>query len=456
MKRFVLICLILCSWFNAQAEDVELIACDNSLEMVDWGLEFIKHAEHSIEFSPCFFGGYLFQDYMLAIEEQMIKHRKLQVHLFLSPLFLEPMNRDLLQRLQKRFPRQLHIAYTVTDLQFTSKDMVTTDNHINMLVVDELYFTTGGTNFDDALVCEGTKPRVGRQKQCAMGAHLASGARDQDVVGRSKVIATGLRTIFYQCFALWKEYNNQASFSNKDPASYKTNRYKLINDEQSIFVKKFETSPDLITLDCSHIEIVLGSPHQKSNAIKEKYIEEIDKAQSSIVIGNLHFAPVDSIMDALQRAAKRGVKITIITNGIHDRSPASNSMISWPNRVAYLPLLFGRNFCSWQKKQCESVVLNQVDFYEYYVDNILYHKKVMVVDDKTFVIGSYNLALRSDLCDYELNLIIHSKQVAKKALTILERDQRHSIKIKHEQIKDWYFDPLVQYKAAIQLSLIHI
>ncbi len=450
MKKLLLICLLAFGSFSLKAEEIKLIACENSLEMADWGLEFIKHAEQSIDFAACFFGGSILHEYMCAIEEQIKKHRHLQVYILMSPSFVETKDRVLLNRLEKQYSRQLHITYSITDLKFTLTHVITTDNHMKMLVVDETYFTTGGTNLDDVLCTEGTVPKKKRIKDCMIGGRLASGARDQDVVGKSPELARNMRQTFHQHIALWNDYHKGNRFSSKNPEAFASkSAYKEIDSKRRPVVTRFEESTLPFTLDLSKVQMILGGPYQSSNKITSEYARLISEAKSEIVIANLHFSSVSPIMNQLKAASARGVKMSVVTNGINDCSPSCNEMISWPNRISYLPVLYGCDYRFYEKSKCISATPCNANFYEYHVEDMLYHKKVMIIDRRYFVIGSYNLSLRSDNSDYEMILVIDSKEMAERAIQIINRDLEVSLKISNEQIRDWYFDPSVAYKAMV-------
>ncbi|MCH9609347.1 MAG: Cardiolipin synthase [Chlamydiales bacterium] len=443
--------LVLCLLFGVlKGEDVKIIACDNSLEMVDWGLEFIQHAEQSIDFAACFFGGEVLQTYLKSIEEQMRKHPKLKVNILMMPTFLEPRDKEFLFRLEREFTRQLHVTQTSSVIH-VGKELFAIDNHVKMLVVDETYFTMGGTNLDDALCAEGTFPKERRKKEVLIGDKLPSGARDQDVVGRSALIAKEMRQKFHKLTTVWDEYNKYKRFASTNPDDFEgKTRYEEIDKGRRPFVEKFECADEPITIDSSQIKMILSGSMHNPNWITQEYCHLIENAKKEIVIGNLHFAPAEPMMDKLINASKRGVKTTVITNGIHDRAPSCNAYMSWPNRMNYLPLLYGKKFSFWEKSRCKNTPKCDAHFYEYYVKDILYHKKVMVVDRRYFVIGSYNLGLRSDQADYEYVFVIDSPQVAEEALKVLDKDIKFSLPVSEKKIQEWYFKPMISYQAEVQ------
>lgn len=449
MKRYLISLILLCSPL-LHAEEVKLLACQNSLETVDYGLAFIEKAEQSIEFAPCFFGGEVCQKYLQAIEKRIKLNTRLQAYILCTTTLLEENDKAYLAQLQKSYPRQFHLAYssTVVDL---SKDLSAIDNHVKMLVVDERYFSLGGTNYDDSMCSDGTTPVNRPHGDGIIAANLPSGSRDQDLIGKSQEVARELRLVFHKLFALWTEYNKVMRFTSKDPDDY-VNKwlFKEIDRFRRPYVERFENDPRVLTVDSSAIQVQLGGPKPSPNLITKAYIKLLDEAKQEVTIGNLYFSPIDPLMDAFKRAAKRGIKIKVITNGVNDKAPAYNEMFAWANRISYLPVVYGRDFHLWEKHKCKKCTPLDVEFYEYYVKDILYHKKVMVVDERFVVIGSYNLGHRSDMSDYELAVIVDSKELAAQALEPLKVDFTNSLKVSIEKMQEWYFDPIISYKSEVQ------
>lgn len=66
----------------------------------------------------------------------------------------------------------------------------------------------------------------------------------------------------------------------------------------------------------------------------------------------------------------------------------------------------------------------------------------MLVDDHILVIGSYNFGKKSNDCDYECIVVIDSKEAVSKAQVVFEKDLRLSKSVTHDDIINWYFDPV--------------
>jgi phosphatidylserine/phosphatidylglycerophosphate/cardiolipin synthase-like enzyme len=452
MKKFIFLFLVIFSFQKVKAEDHQIIVCENSLEMIQWAHKLIGHAEQSIEFSPCFFGGQLLHEMLGTIEAKLKTHPKLKVSLIMSMAFLEPSDIELVTRLQKQYFRQFHVSFTSSVITI-GQDLVAVDNHVKMLVVDEQYFIVGGTNYDYSICSEGTTTPKKRIKDCLIGSKLSSGARDQDVIGKG-CVAKELRYHFYLLSALWDDYNKSKKLASADPYFYASkSRIWDLDETKKRPLQAFDSFQDKVSLADHHIQMILGSPTDSPNKITKAYCDLINSAEKEIWIGNLHYAPVDPIAKALMQAVKRGVKVHVISNGVHDNSPESTRFISLPNRLYYIPTFYGRTFGFFDKSKCQKMPVGAVKIYEYNVFDILYHKKVMIVDNHTFVVGSYNLGFRSDNSDHELIMIIQNSEVAHKARTILQRDILFSREVTPQMARDWYFDPILNYQAEVQRKL---
>lgn len=196
--------------------------------------------------------------------------------------------------------------------------------------------------------------------------------------------------------------------------------------------------------------MVIGGPHQSPNAITKEYVRLINEAKEEIIIANLYFCPVDDVYNALMGAVNRGVKLTVLTNGISDYSPQYTKYFCWANRINYAPLLYGKKFSMWDSRYATNAELKKVRFFEYHVKDILLHKKMMVIDGRYSVIGSYNLGYRSDIGEYEMIVIFDAQEIANDLKKVHEKDLSYSIEISPKEISGWYFDPLKQALANIQ------
>ena len=318
-------------------------------------------------------------------------------------------------------------------------DITGIDNHAKCFIVDEKYFSLGGTNLDVAACTEGTwTPPRNYNKSPLISQIWPSGMRDQDLVGKGE-LASQLRHHFHKFYALWENYNRTGVFE-KDPEKFANNNH-YFQVTQRAAVAKFDQSEKRRFLNRDKVKILIGGPHQQLSLITQEYVRLIDAAQKEIIIANLYFCPVDSIFQALLRAVNRGVKITVITNGVSDMAPDYTQYFCWANRIHYVPLFYGRTFLLWDQWNMGGLPVKDTRIFEYHVKDILLHKKMMIVDGRTLVVGSYNFGSRSDNGDYELVLVAESEELAEDLKKVHEKDLSHSRQVFPAEACSWYFDP---------------
>ncbi len=127
---------------------------------------------------------------------------------------------------------------------------------------------------------------------------------------------------------------------------------------------------------------------RNKNEISKTYIELFNNAQSHITILCSYFLPGKLIRAALKQAAKRGVKIRVVTAG-----PSDVMLAKYAERWLY----------DW-------LLRHNIELYEY--QPVVLHAKVAVCDGQWFTIGSYNINDLSAYASIELNLDVQNASLA--------------------------------------------
>lgn len=448
-----LLLLTCCLSAHEPLKENVVIPCENGLEMFEWALDFIRNAERSIEFVPCFPGGKIMHRALDAIEQRLEERPDLQVYYLCAWLCMESEDSDRLNSLKARYPRNFHQAYAFNILKLVPH-YATIDNHVKCLVVDETYFTVGGTNFDEAFCTDGSYtpkrlPQAHREKGPAA-------ARDSDIVGRGP-LAKELRQMIFAIFSLWENYE-QKGYSRFEPDPVHTrhcNHYVAHEEGFRGWTPRFEESPSKVTV--ANIQMIFGAPTQyPHNRITQAYCKLLEGAKEEVVIGNLYFTPVPPLYQKLIQTANRGVALSIHTNGSSGTTPTMTDYFAWGGRISYLPMLFGREFASNERMLLPRLKPNAVQIYEYAVPDVLYHKKIMVVDRRYTILGSYNFGLKSHYTDYELTVVIDSEEVANYFLKVFEKDESLSTRVSQEEMAEWYFNPWIYCKGKSQKNVLAI
>ena len=176
-------------------------------------------------------------------------------------------------------------------------------------------------------------------------------------------------------------------------------------------------------LDFSQGDVaVLGSVPSRSSPLVGFIRRLIDGARKSIDLTMAYFAPPEEFIDALCRAARRGVRVRLMVPGKGD-----------------VPILViaARSFY-------EKLMAAGVEVYER--QSVVLHAKTLVVDQEVTVIGSTNLDYRSIEYNLELSTAIKSEQFGHHARALFDHDVRFARQI---LLKEWrkrtYRDQFVQW-----------
>ncbi|HEY0561928.1 MAG TPA: cardiolipin synthase ClsB [Methylophilus sp.] len=145
--------------------------------------------------------------------------------------------------------------------------------------------------------------------------------------------------------------------------------------------------------------------------IEEAYLEAIQHAKQEIIIANAYFLPGRRFRQALVKASKRGVKVSLYLQG-----SKSQHVIMFANYAFYHYFL-----------------ANHIQIFEYRKSEM--HCKVAVIDEHWATVGSSNIDPFSMLLANEANIIVLDNQFALALRTeITHAIQAHALPI---SLKDW-------------------
>lgn len=160
--------------------------------------------------------------------------------------------------------------------------------------------------------------------------------------------------------------------------------------------------PDLPAYSNVMMQTVNSGPLRDEREISRGILQAIYDAKESIFIQTPYFIPPDSMSEALQSAATRGVDVRLMVAGKSD-----------------VPLVQVASR-SFYKEMMES----GVKVYTY--NGGFLHSKLMTFDNSLTLIGSVNFDFRSFEHNFEVETFIYDKEVAAQAVTIFVKDQRES------------------------------
>lgn len=154
---------------------------------------------------------------------------------------------------------------------------------------------------------------------------------------------------------------------------------------------------------------VIGSKPDGDYEIYKAYILAMQEAKTSIHITNSYFVPDAQMVDALTKAAQRGVDVKIVFPGVSDTGLVRHA---------------GRSFYS-------QLMASGVRIFE--LQASVLHAKTAVIDGYWSTVGSTNLDMRSFLHNSEVNLIAIDQNFGTVMESAFNEDLKNSVEITPEK-----------------------
>jgi cardiolipin synthase len=156
-------------------------------------------------------------------------------------------------------------------------------------------------------------------------------------------------------------------------------------------------------------QVVTSSPVGGSFENYMLFLLSITSARKSILITNPYFIPDERMIEALLKAAGRGVRVLVLVPGKIDHKITYRA-----SRTNYGRMLLGG-----------------IQIFEYQA--ALMHAKCMVIDGIWATLGSTNLDNRSFALNEELNLTVYDGAVAGRLENAFQQDLQLSRKVTYEE-----------------------
>lgn len=243
-------------------------------------------------------------------------------------------------------------------------------DHRKLLVVDGKSAILGGINISS--VYSGGSGRIGASSGGGDGKN-ALPWRDTDLLVEGPVVAQ-LQKLFFET---WE--------SQKGPTLGSLDYFPALERHGSEVVQAIGSTPD-----------------EPFSQIYVTLLSAINSAETEILLTNAYFVPDPQLLDALIRAAARGVDVKLIVPSTTD-----SSLVFHAGRSNYEPLLRGG-----------------VRLYER--REALLHAKTAVIDGVWSTVGSTNLDWRSFLHNQELTAVILGPEFGEKMRAAFDRDLAES------------------------------
>lgn len=190
----------------------------------------------------------------------------------------------------------------------------------------------------------------------------------------------------------------------------------VVSQIQSIFMDNWtrtssevlhgpEYFPPLEPAGESFAQAFKSGPRDGAENARLLYLYSIAAARKSIRLCHSYLVPDNLAIEMLVEAAKRGVKVEIITPGVIDKNIV--------RRAA--------------RSRWDQMMSAGIQFFEYQPSKL--HVKVMIVDDVWVTGGSINFDDRSFRINDEGNINVYDPAFAKRQIEIFERDKSKSVLI---------------------------
>lgn len=442
----------------------QVIPTEHSADTELWRKRLIEAAEENIVISGNYCGGNAFIDFLDLIEKRIGERPLLKVVILSSPMFLKGKCKARLNKILKDFPENVSLVESPSIIHI-SPGIKKTTNHTKCMVIDYgRYFILGGSGIRDNFTQTGLEDLTKKEFLESNGEIPSSESqmeassslfdlvlpryfRDQDFVfsSNSQDNPVGLQ-VYKQMLLLTHRWEvigkSKKPFFIKKPKHISIKGFGLFTNTQTPFKEKDSLTTKLLktppkklhSLSCSiekfeksakkaskvFCKVFASGPELKKSPLAGELLHHIKQAKKRIVISQMYFHPTTQIRDALIQAAKRGVKIEILTCGTYQSSPKSHAAFGPRNRYNYSTIM---NSLSPSERK-------NISIYEFRVNKTTFHKKIFVIDD-TVISGSSNFGYKSlvTCSDHELNFIARSKKLAEETLKVHAVDVAHSYKI---------------------------
>ncbi len=174
--------------------------------------------------------------------------------------------------------------------------------------------------------------------------------------------------------------------------------------QHEFFIDWNEYAAEKVTVDSTYVpEQPKGAvAHQimptEAGFLEEKYLHLIQSVKTSITIGSPYFIPSKRLVHELIRAAKRGIKITIVVPYITDH------MLVQEASYRYLRLMLKHGAQVFQYRKG------------------FYHAKSIIIDDNLCDIGTANFDKRSLFLNKEINCYFFDPAFVDRFKDVIQKD----------------------------------
>ena len=157
------------------------------------------------------------------------------------------------------------------------------------------------------------------------------------------------------------------------------------------------------------VQIIPSGPDQKSPLIYNTIFTAISLAKRRIDIITPYLIPDQPLIELFRNLALRGIKIRLVLPGYNN-----HPLVAAAGRSYY-----------------EELMETGIEIYE--TMNVMLHAKVVLIDDDWCTLGSANMDTRSFKLNFEMNVVVYSKQFVNKLDGVLDNYLAISTQIDYDE-----------------------
>ncbi len=283
--------------------------------------------------------------------------------------------------------------------------------------------------------------------------------RDQDILVRGRAVLHDLRQIVG---SNWRFVHGLKQKMKWD-ADHIDDHYlsKAVKQSESSKTARFRAHPEVMDrirsalntkreqasfFRASDAWLIHSYPRLGETGIYDAYLHLIDSAKSEVLIANAYFIPTREMQEHLIAAARRGVRVKLITN-----SMVTNDLpvISQVSRTFYARLLHV-NQEPETRRNGGFVKIMEWDGPKYGMGTL--HEKFGVIDGRVSIIGSYNLDSISRYSNSEVVLAYDSVEAAARLMALFHQDEKMSRIITLREAKRFAEHPNVVRRVGTEIA----
>jgi hypothetical protein len=404
--------LVSLSLYSADINNHIVALSRNGSETLSMRNSMISAAENLLLWSFNFAGGQIFRDTLIKISFQMAEHKELKTFLLLSKGFLESEDEELLAAFKEIFAgRFFYIVTSVhsrglispATMELHSKLQIISNDNISVMAV-------GGSGLTKSMTKTGLKePEKSTNWLPTKNSFVSESFRDTDAFVQGPAVQEGI-DYFFKLFMKWHKVEGHPDCNFPS--------FKIRTSSQNFFEDKNLRYQEHVQLKFTH-----NDPDQlfsiNHNEIPERMLSWLLGAHSSIVFAQMFFFPpeyyAEQFFDVMRSSSAKKILIT------------NNNIGNGP----FAALCFG------QLNKANYPQFDEV--YEYLITGVLYHKKILVIDDSKVFIGSFNMSANSFSYHDECGIFIEDSAIARMALDDLDDDRLFSTLIVNKADKEQNF-----------------